>query len=154
MVIAFDVANVECVDGSRKVPLVYETSSVDVAVIVTVDSVVVPLLLSGAKGIEVIVVPANVEEVNVVSLGSGVVGGVELSTDCEVSNTFVVIAEVSIGVGVGATGTVSTPNEFTETRTSLVAAATTVASSVVEPTLTLTSTTLAVTVASGTRGTR
>jgi hypothetical protein len=65
-----------------------------------------------------------------------------------------VIAEVSVGELMFSASTVSVPNEETETRTSLVAAATTVASNVVEPTSTLTSTTLAVTVASGTRGRR
>lgn len=150
---AFEVVSFEDVDGRTKVPLVNEISSVEVAVTVTVDSVLVPLLLS-VDSIEVVYEPPNVEDGNEESEGSGVVGGVDVRTDWEESSTPLVTAEVSVGVEVSTAGIVSVPNEDTETRTSLVAAAIVVASRVVDPTSTFTSTTLAVTVASGTRGSR
>lgn len=148
-----------------KVPFVKEYSKVDVAVIVIVDSelVMVLLLLAAVDAAvddselrAVVKGSVEVEDTKEVSVGSGVVGGVDVMTVWEKSSpSVVVMAEVSVGTAMStAPDTVSVPKEDTETSTSLVAAATIVASSVVEPTSTLTSTTLAVTVASGKRGKR
>jgi hypothetical protein len=142
-----------------KVPFVNEYSIVDVAVTVTVDSeLVMVLLLPAADEDSALRAVARgsfeVEDAKEVSVGRGVVGGVDVMTDCEESSASVVTAVVSVGCATSTASTVSVPKDDTDTRTSLVAAATTVASSVVEPTSTLISTTLAVTVASGTRGRR
>ena len=147
------------VAGDRtKVPLVYENCRVDVAVTVMVDSelvIVLLLLVAEDRAVRAVArVSVKVEDAKEVSDGSGVVGGVEVMMAWEESSALVVTAEVSVGKLRFSASTVSVPKEETETRTSLVAAATIVASSVVEPTSTLTSTTLAVTVASGTRGRR
>jgi hypothetical protein len=150
---------VDVADAITNVPFVYEKSRVDVAVMVTVNSELVIVLLLLAADVDSAVravarVSVEVEDAKDVSVGSGVVGGVDVMTAWEESSPSVVTAEVSVCTATSTAGTVRVPKEDTETRTSLVAAATTVASSVVEPTSTLTSTTLAVTVASGTRGRR
>lgn len=152
-------SGVDVADAITNVPFVYEKFRVDVAVMVTVNSELVIVLLLLAANADSAVravarVSVEVEDAKEVSVGSGVVGGVDVMTAWERSSALVVTAVASVCTATSTAGIVSVPNEDTETRTSLVAAATIVASSVVEPTSTLTSTTLAVTVASGTRGRR
>lgn len=144
-----EVIKFEDVDGMANVPLLYDTSRVEIAVTVTVDSwlVMVPLVVEST----VVRLLLVLKDVMVASVESPVV---EVSTDCEASSTSVVTAELSVTVEVSTADTVSVPSEDTETRISLVATAIVVASMVVEPTSTLTSTTLDVTVASGARGKR
>lgn len=151
-------SSVDVGDAITKEPFVYEKFRVDVAVMVTVNSELMIVLLLAADEDTVVRavgrVSVEVKDALDVSVGSGVVGEVDVMTAWDKSSALVVTAEVSVCTATSTAGTVSVPKEDTETRTSLVAAATTVASSVVEPTSMLTSTTLAVTVASGARGRR
>jgi hypothetical protein len=144
-----EVIKFEDVDGIAKVPLLYDTSRVEIAVTVTVDSwlVMVSLVVERTE----VKLSLVVKDVMVASVEGPVM---EVSTDWEASSTSVVTAVLSVAVEVSTADTVNVPSEDTETRTSLVATAIVVASMVVEPTSTLISTTLEVTVASGARGKR
>lgn len=153
MDIEFELPTADVLGSRTNVPLVYARLRVDVAVTVTVDSELARVLLLPAADDDAVRALASVSVDVDDAREVAVMSGVEVITDRE-SSVSVAATEESIVVATSTAGIVSVPNEDTETRTSLVAAATTVASRVVEPTSTFTSTTLDVTVASGTRGRR
>ena len=123
------------------VPLIIETSNVDVAVTVTVWSSVVeaPVIVEVPFNASERTDPAGVRSEDVVA---NVKGGVVIDP-CDESVELVEIP-----------GTVNEPTSDSETTVPDVAAGTSVTTEVVVPSLTLISTTLAVTVASGARGRR